>query len=358
MRRIPLRLLAAGTLPVLLLAGCGSSSSNGSGSSSKAGKTSAGKSAAASKSTSQPPYTVAAKDVSPMSAIEVKTSKGKSPSISLGKKPFQVNKTTVKVKSQGTGDTVKGSDLADVSYVAVDGRTGKTLADTFANTAGPMYLKDPTQFPGLVTAIKGKKIGTTETIAVPPKEAFGAEGNSELGVTRKDTIVFYLKINDARTNGASGTTVAPKSGMPTVKWNGVSKPATITMPDTAAPKKLESANLINGDGPTVKKGQTLFALYTGVIWAKGKAGKVFDSTGAVPGQQPNPQKVNGRPAQFPIGEGQVIKGWDQTLVGKKVGDRVLIVVPPKYGYGSKGSKDGSIKGTDTIVFVVDIVGAK
>lgn len=347
MRRIPIRLLAAGTLPVLLLAGCGSSSSNGSGSSSsKAGSSSK---ASASSSTSQPPYTVAAKDVSPISAVKVSTPKGKSPAITLGKKPFQVNETTVAVKSQGTGAAVKDTDLANVSYVAVDGRTGKTLADTFANPAGPMYLKDPSQFPGLVKAVKGKKVGTTETIAIPPKEAFGSEGNSQLSVTRKDSIVFYLKINSARPNIATGSTVAPKSGMPTVKWNGTTKPATITAPNTAAPKKLESANLINGNGPTVKKGQTLTALYTGVIWTKGKAGKVFDSTG-------NTGRY-GVPASFPIGEGKVIPGWDKVLVGKKVGDRVLLVIPPSDGYGKTGNPQGGIKGTDTLVFVVDIVDA-
>lgn len=347
MRRIPFRLLAAGTLPVLFLAGCGSSTSNGSGSTSKAATNSASTSASASSSTSLPPYTVAAKDVSPMSDIQVTTASGKSPAIKLGKKPFQVNKTTVQVKTQGTGAAVKSDELASVSYVAVDGRTGKTLADTFANSAGPMYLKDPTQLPGLVKAVSGKKAGTIETIAIPPDEAFGSSGNSDLGVTRKDTIVLYLKINGSSPNIAHGTTVAPTKGMPTVKWNGILKPATITMPNTAAPKKLQSANLINGTGATVKKGQTLTALYTGVIWKNGKAGKVFDSTG-------NPGRY-GVPASFVIGEGQVIKGWDKALVGKKVGDRVEIVIPPAQGYGSKGSSDGSIKGTDTIVFVVDIV---
>jgi len=282
-----------------------------------------------------------------MSDIQVTTPSGKSPVIKLGKKPFQVNKTTVETKKQGTGAAVKSDELASVSYVAVDGRTGKTLADTFANTAGPMYLKDPTQLPGLVKAVSGKKAGTVETIAIPPNEAFGSSGNSDLGVTRKDTIVLYLKVNGSSPNIAHGTTVAPKKGMPTVKWNGILKPATITMPNTAAPKKLETANLINGNGATVKKGQTLTALYTGVIWKKGKVGKVFDSTG-------NTGRY-GVPASFVIGEGQVIKGWDKALVGKKVGDRVEIVIPPSLGYGKKGSSDGSIKGTDTIVFVVDIV---
>jgi len=284
-----------------------------------------------------------------MNDISVTTPAGKSPVIKLGKKPFQVNKTTVKVTKQGSGAAVKSDELASLSYVAVDGRTGKTLADTFANSAGPMYLKDPTQLPGLVKAVSGKKVGTIETVAIPPQEAFGSAGNSDLGVTREDTIVLYLKINGSSPNIAHGTTVAPAKGMPTVKWNGITKPATITMPKAAAPKKLESANLINGSGATVKKGQTISALYTGVIWAKGKAGKVFDSTG-------NPGRY-GVPASFVIGEGQVIPGWDKALVGKKVGDRVEIVIPPADGYGSKGNSQGGIKGTDTLVFVVDIVAA-
>lgn len=348
MRRIPVRLLAAGTLPVLFLAGCGSSTSNSSGSSSTAASSKAASSnASASSSTAQAPYTVPAKDVSPMSDIKVTTAAGASPKIDLGKKPFQVNKTTIETKTAGTGAVVNADELASVSYVAVDGRTGKTLADTFANSAGPMYLKDPSQLPGLVQAVSGKKVGTVETIAIPPKDAFGSAGNSQLGVTAKDTIVLYLKINSTSPNIAHGKTVTPTKGMPTVKWNGITKPATITMPNAAPPTKLEQANLIDGSGATVKKGQTLSALYTGVIWTKGKAGKVFDSTG-------NPGRF-GVPASFVIGQGQVIKGWDQALVGKKVGDRVLIVIPPAEGYGSKGSQDGSIKGTDTIVFVVDIV---
>ncbi|WP_158607503.1 FKBP-type peptidyl-prolyl cis-trans isomerase [Flexivirga caeni] len=342
-RRFPLRLLAAGTLPVLFLAGCGSSSSNAS----SASKTATKSATTSASATPTGPYTVPAADVSPMSAIQVTTPSGESPTVKLGKKPFQVNQTTTDVKTQGSGAVVAADNLVSVSYVAVDGASGKTLADTFANTAGPMYLKDPTQLPGLVKSISGKKVGTVETVAIPPADAFGDEGNTQLGVTRKDTIVLYLKINSTSPNLAHGTAVAPQKGLPTVKWNGVDKPATITMPNSAAPKKLEVANLINGDGATVKKGQTLYALYTGVIWANGKAGKVFDSTG-------NTGRY-GVPASFVIGKGQVIPGWDKALVGKKVGDRVEIVIPPADGYGSKGNAQGGIKGTDTLVFVVDIV---
>nr|WP_279672329.1 FKBP-type peptidyl-prolyl cis-trans isomerase [Flexivirga meconopsidis] len=284
-----------------------------------------------------------------MSAIKVDTKDPKKPAVSLSKKPFQVNKTTVNVLKEGTGPAVKDDQIASVDYTVMDGKTGKALANTFSDQPVTLALKDPAQFPGLVSAIKGKKVGTTETVAIPPKDAFGDQGNPQLGVGAGDTLVFYMKINSAVTplKEATGKAVAPKSGMPTVKWDGAAKPATITMPNADAPKKLESANLINGDGAEVKKGQTVYALYTGVVWTKGKAGKVFDSTGTRGGQ----------PTGFPIGVGKVIPGWDKTLVGKKVGDRVLIVVPPAEGYGSAGSQDGSIKGTDTIVFAVDIVAA-
>jgi peptidylprolyl isomerase len=58
-----------------------------------------------------------------------------------------------------------------------------------------------------------------------------------------------------------------------------------------------------------------------------------------------------------IGAGQVIKGWDTGLVGQPVGSRVLLVIPPAEGYGKTGASTAGINGTDTLVFVVDILAA-
>ncbi len=90
---------------------------------------------------------------------------------------------------------------------------------------------------------------------------------------------------------------------------------------------------------------TLIALacFSGAIW---RSGKVFDSSWARSGS-----------AQFPIGAGQVIAGWDEGLVGQTVGSQVLLVIPPAKGYGTAGSPSAGISGTDTLVFVVDILGA-
>ncbi|RFU87056.1 FKBP-type peptidyl-prolyl cis-trans isomerase [Streptomyces triticagri] len=107
-------------------------------------------------------------------------------------------------------------------------------------------------------------------------------------------------------------------------------------------KDLAVKTLIAGDGGKVVKGDYLQADYLGQIW---DTAKVFDNS-----------YDRGKPAAFPIGTGKVIPGWDQGLVGKKIGSRVQLAIPPALGYGKQGNPQGGIKGTDTLVFVVDIVG--
>jgi peptidylprolyl isomerase len=92
----------------------------------------------------------------------------------------------------------------------------------------------------------------------------------------------------------------------------------------------------------VTKGELLIADYLGQVWG----GKTFDNS-----------YDRKEPIGTPIGVGQVIPGWDSALVGKKLGSRVLVVVPPADGYGSKGNTDAGIKGTDTLAFVIDLVNA-
>jgi peptidylprolyl isomerase len=94
-----------------------------------------------------------------------------------------------------------------------------------------------------------------------------------------------------------------------------------------------------GHGATVSRKSLIVVNYLGQIWR----GKVFDSSYS--------KTLFG----VPIGVGQVIAGWDDGLVGKRVGSRVLLVIPPKFGYGAAGKSQAGIKGTDTLTFVVDIV---
>jgi peptidylprolyl isomerase len=118
---------------------------------------------------------------------------------------------------------------------------------------------------------------------------------------------------------------------------------TVTIPDSDAPAKLTEDTLVQGKGAAVAAGDTLVANYVGETWANKK---VFDSSFS-----------RGEPAGFVIGKGQVIPGWDKTLVGEKLGSRVLLTIPPADGYGTGGNSQAGISGTDTLVFVVDLVAA-
>ena len=89
--------------------------------------------------------------------------------------------------------------------------------------------------------------------------------------------------------------------------------------------------------------------YVGALWRSGKGnGTVFDASWK-----------RGQPFSFVIGKkpSQVIPGWNKGLVGQTVGSRVMLVIPPADGYGKSGNSQAGIKGTDTLVFVVDILGA-
>ncbi|MDN5558431.1 MAG: FKBP-type peptidyl-prolyl cis-trans isomerase [Ruaniaceae bacterium] len=117
---------------------------------------------------------------------------------------------------------------------------------------------------------------------------------------------------------------------------------TISFPTPSAPDGLQVTVLKNGGGEVVEAGQEIEVHYLGQVWG----GSVFDNS-----------YDRGQTLTFPIGVGMVIGGWDDGLVGRTVSSRVLLSIPPEHGYGPRGVPQAGIKGTDTLVFVVDIVGA-
>ena len=202
--------------------------------------------------------------------------------------------------------------------------------------------------PGLETALRGKKMGSRILAVIPPNDGYGKTGNSQAGVKGTDTLVFVVDmIKDfAATASASGTQVSNGGGaLPTVTATPGKAPAVKVPASSTPPSTLVTKTLIKGSGAPVSKGQTVVAQYVGVIW---RTGKVFDASW-----------TRGQPFGFTIGAtpSQVIPGWDQGLVGQTVGSRVMLVIPPADGYGKTGNTQAGIKGTDTLVFVVDILGA-
>lgn len=139
--------------------------------------------------------------------------------------------------------------------------------------------------------------------------------------------------------GSDGTA----SDLPSVKGEYGAKPAVSIDKDADASGKLESEVISRGDGPKVKKGDLLVADYLGKNY---RSGKVFDNS-----------YDRGAPAAFTLksGPGGVISGWVKTLSGVPTGSRVVLVAPPKDGYGKAGNEQAGIKGSDSLVFVVDLI---
>jgi peptidylprolyl isomerase len=112
--------------------------------------------------------------------------------------------------------------------------------------------------------------------------------------------------------------------------------------ETTTASGLKYTDEVVGTGATPQKGQTVSVHYTGTL----ENGKKFDSS-----------LDRGKPADFKIGVGSVIKGWDEGLMTMKVGGKRRLVIPSKLGYGPQG-RPPDIPGNATLIFDIELLGVK
>jgi peptidylprolyl isomerase len=290
--------------------------------------------------------TMASSATVPLAKVTVSGARDKKPSLKFPR-PFAVTASKHRLVNAGGGNKLSNGAKITFDYVVIDGRTGKELGSSFGITPVATVLDSTRTAPALVKSLIGASVGSRVLIAVAPKEglAANAKSNGAKNVKKTDTLLFVVDIRSLRSPlaRAAGDFVAPEPGLPVVSLDAATGKPKIAIPATPAPSKLVVAPLIKGSGATVTKGQSITVHYTGVIWGSGKQ---FDSSWD-----------RGAPADFTIGAGKVIPGWDTGLVGQTVGSQVLLVIPAEQGYGSTGNTQAGISGTDTLVFVVDILDA-
>jgi peptidylprolyl isomerase len=275
--------------------------------------------------------------------VDVTLNDGQAPTVSIPD-GFAVASTQRRVLAPTSGPEVKEGDTILADYVAYDATSKRLFDSTFSASDTPhvFTLSTDKLLKGMVTGIVGTNQGSTIALAIPPEDAFGSAGQQSAGIGGGDTIFFVLTVDHILPEQATGT---PQTLPPTVPRlqldaNGLPARFKATGKEPATVKRLGVYDLIKGTGPVVKSGQTIYVQYVGQIYPDGK---VFDSSWS--------RGAFGTK----IGEQAVIKGWDQGLVGQRVGSRVVLTIPSDLGYGSNGSPDGTIKPDQPLIFAVDIL---
>ena len=251
----------------------------------------------------------------------------------------------VKTVIAGSGRAIAENDYLQVNYLGQVWDTAKVFDNSYdRKTALLIQLAQGSIIDGWRYALTGKKVGSRVEFSVPPTWGYGKSGNTQAGIKGTDTLVFVADVQAAfnAKSSAQGKKVPQTDAkLPTVGTNTDGTAPEIKVPKTGAPKELVAEYILEGDGPVLKATSTVLVQYQGVLWENGK---LFDSS-----------YERGAPALFSLQ--QVVKGWAQGLAGKKVGSRVLVVVPPSLGYGNNPPSGTGIKKDSTLVFSVDILAA-
>jgi peptidylprolyl isomerase len=326
--RLRLPAVLAVSAAALLLAGCASSGTSGSSATATASKSAASKACT-------PPKPGAVSDT-----VKVSGDKGAEPTVTFGK-PLKATDVQRSYITKGDGTQAEKGTTVDVALVAYNGTSGaKLTSNGYAGTATiPVTVGDSSMIPGLTDAVECASVGSRLVTTATAKQAWGGADPSALGSLKTtDSVVFVVDILDQVPSKADGAPQPAQDGFPSVKLTSDGKPS-VTIPKSLTPPTETKVEVLKkGSAAAVADGDSVTVQYQGVNW---RTGKVFDQSW-------------GRGLST-LQTSQVVPGFAKALVGQSVGSQVVAVIPPADGYGSAGQSQAGIKGTDTLVFVIDIL---
>ncbi len=278
--------------------------------------------------------------------VDVAGSFGHSPTVDFPT-PFVGRDSSTATVLEGDGATVISGDYVDFEATVFHGADGKVLTSTAygQNGSAPQRIPVIAGSNVLSDSFLCHRAGERFALAGTAADLFGAvTGN---GVKATDTLVIVFDVVGVYPHHASGAPQVAQDGMPAVTIAPDGRPG-IAVPKTAAPTDLRIETLTKGDGAVITEGQTVTAHYLGVIWGGG----VFDSTW----ESDHPADLVAQSFVDHGGVG-VVPGFAKALVGQTVGSRVVVSIPPSEGYPA-GQAPTSIPANSTMIFVIDILGAK
>ncbi|MGA8845097.1 MAG: FKBP-type peptidyl-prolyl cis-trans isomerase [Nocardioides sp.] len=293
-------------------------------------------------------------------ALEVSGEVGSSPEISW-KGKMEASDPETEILIEGEGAALEDGDQVLVNYYVGNGYTQQATLDTYADEQVPALFPVGGEVPQPLTAEPtneqiarylldvfiageveaGDTVGTRKIVTGSSADILGTAG-SALDVGNLDALALVIDIDSVVRSKPDGKPALGRpSWVPRIGFaDGL--PSGLSFDGTSAPDgTLKKQILYPGTGPELAEQDFIVVDYLGQVF---DAAKPFDSS------------YGRQTLSTTLGQGAVIDGWDQALVGVPVGSRVMLQIPPDLGYGKQGQGE-DIPGGSTLYFVIDVLAA-
>ena len=279
---------------------------------------------------------------SDLGAVTVDT--GGTPAVHLPT-PFSVERSQRRVLVQGTGAVIRAGQRVTVDYLGLNGTDGRQILSSFGGGRRASCSTPSRPMPGIVTSLVGATVGSRILAALAPQDAYGVQGQPAAGIGPTDTIVVLLDVKAAKDvlDHATGTPVAPRPGLPTVRADAAGRP-TITLPRSAPPSDLVVQPLIAGprrEDPARPAG-------AGAVPGRPLAGRPRVRLVVAPGDR---RGLHGRAAATSSPASTAGSSGRPSAAACWSSSR------PTTATGPPATRRFGVRGTDTLVFVVDLLDA-
>lgn len=270
--------------------------------------------------------------------------------------PLVAKTSQVSMNKVGTGAPIENGDQVDYTFTIYNGKTGEALGGS--QSTSRTGATNSAKATSVVRSLRCARAGARYTLVSTVKDAFGkGAGGSEFG--DQDTLVIVVDVKDRFLGKANGVNQLPLDGMPNVITAVDGQPG-IVIQELAKPTTLRISTIKAGSGPAIKNNAVVHVKFTGWSWPTSSSDKPVvwpggtssDGTTVPAGDS---TWTTNRAADIKVTSSGMPVGLYKAVMGAKVGSQLLVVIPPKDGFGSSAAAYG-FSDTDTVIMVIDVLG--
>jgi peptidylprolyl isomerase len=271
--------------------------------------------------------------------------------------PLVAKSSQVSQNKAGTGSPVRSGDQVDYTYSIYKGDDGEQVGGTQSPLrAGASSSSKATS---IIRSLQCARAGERYSLVSTVKDAFGKGAGKNAGIADDDTLVIVVDVKDRFLGKANGVNLLPLDGMPNVITAVDGQPG-IVIQELDKPKTLRISTIKAGSGPAVKKNDVVHLKFTGWSWPTSSTDKPVvwpggQGSDGTPTPRGDSTWASDRAADITVTSSGLPVGMYKALLGAKVGSQVLVVIPPKDGFGASASAYG-FSDTDTVIMVIDVLG--